>query len=71
MENKTLHLESPWNLVKEKIKETNIELTDEDLQYTPGQEQDLLARLSNKMNMNPEEIRSWIESLSSNTGKAS
>ena len=46
----TLNLASPWEEVKEKLKEVNSELTDEDLQYQPGGEDELLQRLSKKMN---------------------
>ena len=62
---------SPWSSVKEKIKETNIELTDADLDYVPGKEEELLAHLAKKMNRSPEEIKSWIESVSANQGIAS
>ena len=60
-----------WNEVKEKIKESNVNLTDEDLNYLPGEEEKLLERLSKKMNRSPVEIKAWIESISSNKGKAS
>ena len=60
-----------WNEVKEKIKESNVNLTDEDLNYLPGEEEKLLDRLSKKMNRTPLEIKAWIESISSNKGKAS
>ncbi|MBC7873923.1 MAG: general stress protein CsbD [Ferruginibacter sp.] len=66
-----LKLMTPWPDVKEKIKETNAELTDEDLNYTPGKEEELLQHLGKKMSRTPEEIKVWIESLSSNKGKAS
>ena len=64
-------LSAPWPEVKEKIKEANVELSDSDLDYQPGKEQDLLDRLSKKMNRSQEEVRSWIESVSANKGKAS
>ncbi len=70
-ENNKLNLTSPWAEVKEKIKETNVELTDEDLQYDAGNEEALLSRLEKKMNMSKQEIKSWIESIASNKGKAS
>ena len=67
----TLHLAAPWEEVKEKIKEVNTGLTDEDLVYQPGKEEVLLKRLSIKMNSSEEDIRKWIESISTNEGKAS
>jgi len=67
----TLKLEAPWPEVKEMLKEINIDLTDEDLYYIPGKEQDLLNRLSSKLNKTPEDTKAWIESVSFNKGKAS
>ena len=69
--NTQLKLDQPWEQVKEKIKEVKVELTDEDLDYQPGNEQALLDRLAKKMNRTPEEIKDWIESVSFNSGKAS
>ena len=70
MENQRLNLTAPWDEVKEKLKETNIHLTDEDLTYQPGQEAELLERLQHKLNKPKEEIRGLIESISVNKGKA-
>ena len=66
-----LKMLTSWNEVKEKIKESDVNLTDEDLNYLPGEEEKLLDRLSKKMNRTPLEIKAWIESISSNKGKAS
>ncbi len=66
-----LQLERSWKEVKEDLKENNIELTDEDLYYQPGQEEQLLERLEKKMKKNKAEIKALIESVSSNKGKAS
>jgi uncharacterized protein YjbJ (UPF0337 family) len=66
-----LKLEAPWDEVKEKLKEVNYDLTDEDLAYQPGQEEQLLKRLAKKMNRSSDEIRGWIESVSFTKGKAS
>ncbi|WEK36798.1 MAG: general stress protein CsbD [Candidatus Pseudobacter hemicellulosilyticus] len=67
----TLKLAAPWPEVKEKIKERNIHLTDEDLQYEPGQEDALLERLSRKMSLEKEEVKALIESISHNRDIAS
>ncbi|MEO6613046.1 MAG: hypothetical protein ABIT05_07275 [Chitinophagaceae bacterium] len=66
-----LHLTTPWSEVKEKIKEANVELTDADLDFEPGQEEAMLTHLGRKMNRSRQEIKAWIESLSANKGKAS
>jgi hypothetical protein len=66
-----LKLEAPWEEVKEKLKEVNLDLTDEDLVYQPGREQEMLNRLSKKLHRSPDEVKGWIESVSFNKGKAS
>jgi uncharacterized protein YjbJ (UPF0337 family) len=70
MPTERLRLETPWDEVKEKLKETNINLTDEDLAYQPGKEDELFERLQHKINKPKEEIRELIESVSANSGKA-
>jgi hypothetical protein len=71
METATLKLQSSWEKVKEKLKENDITLTDEDLEYKPGQENELLERLSAKMRKDKQAIKDYIESVSANKGKAS
>jgi hypothetical protein len=65
-----LKLEAPWQEVKEMLKEINMNLTDEDLQYEPGQEDELLERLSTKLNKSVPDVKAWIESVSHNNGLA-
>lgn len=71
MEQYSLRLQEPWDEVKEKLKEHNVELTDEDLVYHPGQEEELLQRLAAKLKRDPEAVKALIESISANKGKAS
>ena len=66
-----LKLEAPWEEVKEKLKEVNNELTDEDLEYNPGNELALLERLARKMDKDIPAVKAWVESVSFNKGKAS
>jgi hypothetical protein len=70
MEN-DLKLEAPWVEVKERLKEVNYELTDDDLIYQPGKADLLLNRLAKKLDRTPDEIKRWIESVSFNKGIAS
>jgi len=65
-----LKLEAPWDEVKDMLQEINMDLTDEDLQYERGREQELLERLSRKMNKSVPEVKGWIESVSHNRGLA-
>jgi uncharacterized protein YjbJ (UPF0337 family) len=66
-----LKLEEPWDEVKEKMKEVNTSLTDEDLFYEEGKEDELLNRLSKKLKKSPEDVKGLIESVSFTKGKAS
>ena len=66
-----LKLETSWEEVKEKLKEINTDLSDEDLEYQPGHEQDMLNRVAKKLHRTPDEVKAWIESVSFNKGKAS
>jgi len=66
-----LKLEASWDEVKERIKEVCAELTDADLVYEPGQEKELLEKLSKKLNKDIEAIKAWIESVSFTDGIAS
>jgi hypothetical protein len=66
-----LKLEAPWEEVKEKMKENSIDLTDEDLVYEPGKEEELLNRLATRMKRTPQQVKILIESISANKGRAS
>lgn len=69
--NTALKLEAPWEEVKERIKEVNYDLTDADLEYEPGKEDELLSRLERKLKKDKNEIKGWIESISHTEGRAS
>jgi hypothetical protein len=64
------HLQSDWEEVKERLKENDITLTDEDLRYEPGREHELIERLARKMEKSREEVIAYIESISANTDKS-
>lgn len=67
MKNPTVfRLQAPWETVKERMKENDISLTDEDLEYTPGKEEELIRRLEKKMNRSGDQVIAYIESISSN-----
>ena len=61
-----IKLEAPWEEVKERLKESNIHLTDADLEYEPGKEDELLSRLEKIMHKSRPDIIAYIESISSN-----
>ncbi len=71
MDNYNLHLKASWDEVKELLKEANVNLTDDDLVYVPGEEKQLLERLTKKMGRDIEHVKAWIESVAVNTRPAS
>jgi len=70
MSSQPFKLNAPWDVVKERMKENNIDLTDEDLQYQRGKEDELLERLQQKIKRSKNDIKILIESISSNTERA-
>ncbi len=61
---KFIKLNSSWDDVKEKIKETNPEITDSDLELDHGNEEELFENLSKKLHKSEDEVKAWIESVS-------
>ncbi len=49
-----------WETKKEQLKKEHPHLTNEDLLYEIGKEEELLERLQKKMNTNEKEIRKWL-----------
>jgi len=65
-----LHLQSSWEEVKEKLKENDHTLTDQDLDYSAGNEEELIKRLEKLMGKSREQVIAYIESISANTDLA-
>ena len=53
-----------WEMVVEKIKELNPDITDSDLELEPGKETLMFERLAAKFNKSVSEIQAWVESVS-------
>ena len=52
-----------WNQMKGKLKEEYAELTDDELTYEEGQEDQLLGRIQKKTGKAKSEIKDFIDSL--------
>lgn len=65
-----LNLQAPWQDVKEKMKENDHRLTDKDLEYTEGNEEELIERLEKVMVKPRQQIIAYIESISANSDLA-
>ena len=58
-----LKIKGNWNEVKGKIKQKYANLTDNDLLYEEGKEDELLGRLQKKTGQSKDEIKKWIDKL--------
>ena len=63
---KLIKLNSSWEEVKEKIKETNPEITDSDLAIDHANEEEVFENLSKKLHKSVGEVKAWVESVSAN-----
>jgi len=57
---KTLQIKGDWNQIKGKLKQQYGQLTDDDLVYERGKEDELYGRLQKKLGKTREEIRKLI-----------
>ena len=58
-----LQIKGNWNEMKGKLKQKYSELTDDDLLYTEGQEDELIGKLQKKLNKGREELEDEISKL--------
>jgi|SoiMethySBSTD1v2_1073268.scaffolds.fasta_scaffold3247123_2 hypothetical protein len=49
-----------WQTIKDAIKKDHPDLTEQDLVYEIGKEEELLERLQKKLNKSEHEIRKWL-----------
>ena len=59
----TLRIKGNWNQLKGKIKQKYPDLTDDDLMFVPGKEDDLLGRIQRKTGKSRDEVVSYINSI--------
>jgi uncharacterized protein YjbJ (UPF0337 family) len=58
-----LKIKGNWNEIKGKIKQKYAHLTDDDLVYEEGKEDELYGRLQQKTGTTKEKIKDWIDRL--------
>lgn len=63
MESWKLKLNGAWNDVKGKAKKQYAGLTDDDLLYEDGKDDELVGRIQKKIGKTKDEVIKWIESL--------
>lgn len=58
-----LEFKGKWNEWKGKIKKANADLTDDDLQYEEGKDDETLGRIQQKLGKTRDEVVTWLKSL--------
>ena len=58
-----LQLKGSWNEVKGKLKQKYGQLTDDDLMFAEGKEDELLGRLQKRLGRTKDELRAEIEDM--------
>lgn len=56
-------LKGNWNIMKGKLKQEYGDLTDDDLEYTEGKEDELLGRIQKKTGKTKQEVKDYIDSI--------
>ncbi|HSJ67524.1 MAG TPA: CsbD family protein [Anditalea sp.] len=56
-------LKGNWNQIKGKLKQQYGDLTDDDLTYAEGKEDELLGKIQKKTGQSKEEVQKFIDSL--------
>jgi uncharacterized protein YjbJ (UPF0337 family) len=62
MANKTT-MKGNWNIVKGKLKESYGNLTDDDLMYEEGREEELYGRIQRRIGKSRDEVKRMIDSF--------
>lgn len=58
-----LELKGRWNELKGKAKQAQANLTEDDLKYEEGKEDELYGRLQQKLGKTKDEVIAWLRSL--------
>jgi uncharacterized protein YjbJ (UPF0337 family) len=58
-----LQFKGSWNEIKGKLKQTYGQLTDDDLTFAEGKDEELVGRLQKKLGKTKEEVREMISKL--------
>ncbi|HYK77418.1 MAG TPA: CsbD family protein [Daejeonella sp.] len=58
-----LELKGHWNEMKGKVKKAYANLTDDDLKYEEGKDDELLGRLQQKTGKSRDDVVKWLKSL--------
>jgi uncharacterized protein YjbJ (UPF0337 family) len=57
-----LSIKGNWNMLRGKLKQSFASLTDDDLKFEEGKEDELMGRLQKKTGQTKEELSKWFKS---------
>ncbi len=63
MENWKLKLKGNWTELKGKMKQEYADLTDDDLLYEEGRDEELLGKIQKKIGKTKDQVIEWIDKL--------
>lgn len=63
MDDWKLKLKGTWNETKGKMKQAYADLTDDDLKYEEGKDDEFVGKLQQKLGKTKEDVIKWIQSL--------
>lgn len=58
-----LELKGKWNQAKGKLKQSYADLTDDDLKYEEGKEDELVGKLQEKLGKSRDEVRKMLRDI--------
>lgn len=62
----SLELKGRWHELKGKAKQAHGDLTDDDLRYEEGKDEEFFGRLQNKLGKTRDQVVDWIKGLDKN-----
>jgi uncharacterized protein YjbJ (UPF0337 family) len=62
----TLHIKGDWNIAKGKLKQKYAQLTDNDLRYEEGREDELIGRIQKRTGDTKEAVEQFIDECFNN-----
>lgn len=66
-----LNFRGRWNELRGKLKQANAKLTDDDLQYQEGKEEEVIGRIQQRLGQSREQVVNWINTLDQGSGRQS
>ena len=63
MEDWKLKLQGNWNETKGKMKQAYADLTDDDLKYEEGKDDEFLGKIQQKLGKTKDDVIKWIQDL--------